>query len=436
MGSQPGSRSVFSVAEPGPECRGLQGLIERGAKGTDGIACAADSGYIVVYLLIAGTLAAYSRRPCVKHFRPKTSLALVVFVALGAAMAASMSGDTVTFNETVPEDLYVAGETVDVQADIEGDLVVAGRNLAVNARVAGDVLAAGEIITLAAPVADDARMAGRRLMVDNQVGGHLVATGDRVHIGPDAEVSDWAWLAGREITVEGSIGPGSRLAGQTVTLSGEVRGDLIVYARQLILTPTAYIDGNLTVHSNSSPRIDDNAQIAGELNVNMEPTEQPGAEWRPGFGLFGAVLAIVTAVFIYLLFPVFMVSSAERLKGSPFKSLGVGLLALILTPVIIMLLFMTGLGAVLGLALLAVYLLMLLIGSVTGSVFLAALGLRLAGKEESAARILSAIAVALAVIVIQIIQTVPVVGNLLTLVLFIVGLGAAAATAWRQYRGG
>lgn len=366
----------------------------------------------------------------------QVSIALTIIVALGVAIAASFSSDTVTINEPVLEDLYIAGNTLNVQASVEGDLVAAGRDLVVGADVQGDVLAAGETLRLNAPIADDARMAGRSLMINDAVGGHLVATGDNILLGPDASVADWAWLAGRELELQGSIGPGSRLAGRTVTLSGEVSGDLTVYAKQLILTPTARIGGNLDVHSDNAPQIDNEAQIAGELRVQTDSGSEPASEWQPGFGLFGALLAIVTSVVLYLLFPAYLVAGADRIKATPFKSLGLGLLFLIGTPLVIALLFATGVGAVLGLVLLVVYLLMLLAGTVTGSVFLASLGLRLAGKEEAAGRVLSAMAVALAVVLVQLVQWVPIGGAIFTLLLFLIGLGAAVAAAWRNYREG
>lgn len=364
------------------------------------------------------------------------SSVLVVTVGLGLAMAASISGETVTINQPVLEDLYIAGNTLDVEASVAGDLVAAGRDLVVGAEVQGDVLAAGETIRLNAPIADDVRMAGRSLMINDAVGGHLVATGETILLGPDASVADWAWLAGRELELEGSIGPGSRLAGRTVTLSGEVSGDLTVYAMQLILTPTARIGGDLNVHTSNAPQIDSEVQIAGELSVQTDIESEPAFEWQPGFGLFGALLAIVTAVVLYLLFPVYMVAGADRVKTTPFKSLGLGILFLIGTPLTIALLFVTGVGAVLGLVMLAVYLLMLLVGTVTGSVFLASLGLRLAGKEENAGRVLSAAAVALAAVLVQLVQWVPIGGAIFTLLLFLAGLGAAVLAAWKNYREG
>lgn len=364
------------------------------------------------------------------------SLILVVTLGLGVAIAASNTGETVTINEPVVEDLYIAGNTLNVQASVAGDLVAAGRDLEVGADVQGDLLAAGDTLRLNAPVADDARMAGRSVMINDAIGGHLVATGETILLGPDASVADWAWLAGRELELQGSIGRGSRLAGRTVTLSGEVSGDLTVYANQLILTPTARIGGNLDVHTSNPPQIDNEAQIAGELRVQNDVESKPANEWQPGFGVFGALLAIVTSVVLYLLFPAYLVAGADRLKASPFKSLGLGILFLIGTPLIIALLFVTGIGAVLGLVLLAVYLLMLLAGTVTGSVFLASLGLHLAGKEEGAGRVLSAVAVALAVVLVQLVQWVPIGGAIFTVLLFLTGLGAAVTAAWRNYRKG
>lgn len=368
-----------------------------------------------------------------KRFGLMVSLALVIAVALGAAIAANLSGDTVTINEPVFEDLYVAGNTLDVQARVEGDLVMAGRDMVVSAEVQGDILAAGETLHLEAQVSDDVRMAGRSLVINDQIGGHLIAAGEKILLGPDADVTDWAWLAGRDLQIQGSIGPGSKLAGRTVTLSGEVRGDLTVYANQLILTSTARINGNLDVHTSNAPQIDNEAQLTGELRVQTDTGPDPAPDWQPGFGLFGALIALATSVVIYLLFPAYLVAGADCVKTSPFKSIGLGILFVIAIPLVVAALVMTGLGAVLGLALLAVYLLMLLVGTITGSVFLASLGLRLAGKEDTAGRAVSALAVALAVVLVQLVQMVPVGGTIITLVLFLAGFGAAVATAWRSY---
>lgn len=369
-----------------------------------------------------------------KRFGILVSTALATVVALGVAIAANVSDDTVTINQPVFEDLYAAGNTLDIQARVEGDLVMAGRDMVVGAEVQGDVLAAGETVRIDAPVADDVRMAGRLLAVTDAIGGHLVAAGETIRLGPDSDVADWAWLAGRNLDIQGNIGPGSKLAGRTVTLSGAVSGNLTVHANQLILTPTARINGNLDVHTSKDPQIDNEAQIAGELKVHMNTEPEPIPEWEPGFGLFGALIAIVTAVILYLLFPAYLVAGADRVKTNPLTSFGLGILALLGTPLIVALLFMTGLGAVLGLALVAIYLLTLLFGTITGSVLLASLGLRLTGKEESAGRATSALAVALAVVFVQLVQMIPVAGMMVTFLLFLVGLGAAIATAWRRYR--
>jgi len=373
----------------------------------------------------------------------KTSLmpvwvALLAMLALGTGYAAYNVGETVTIDTPQVEDLYLTGETISVEAPVDADLVAAGRDIAILAPVSEDLMAAGETIRLEAPVDDDVRTAGRTLAVNGTVGGHWIGAGESVRLGANGRITDWAWLAGREINIQGRIGPDSRLAGQTITISGQVDGDLTLYASRVVLTSTATIDGNVELHIADPERFDNRATVAGE--VSLVPVEESGPEgpkpdWGVAGGVFGILLTIVTSVVLYLLFPGYLVGAAEQLRESPFKSLGLSILILIGIPILIVVLFFTGLGAVLALTLLAGYLILLLIGGITGQVFLAAEGLKASGKSETAGRWLSVLAIVLAIALINIVQLIPFVGALLTFVLFLLGLGAAMMHLWQRYRG-
>ncbi len=355
-------------------------------------------------------------------------------VALATGYAAYLADDSITVNDPVMDDFYVAGETIQINAEIQGDLVVAGQNIRIAAPVQEDLMAAGETIRVEAPVADDVRAAGRTVLVDDRVAGHLIAAGETLRVGPNAEVGDWAWLAGRNISIQGQIGADSRIAGQTVTLSGLVQGNLSVHAAELILTPTARVEGDLTFYSSAQPQVAGDAVITGNLSVEPEDFRPPESDWGIAGGVFGTLLMITTVVMLYLLFPGFLVAASDNARTSPLKSMGLGLLLLLATPLLTLLLFITGVGALLGLVVLVTYLLMLLAGSVTGQVFLAAQGLRLTGKAQDAGLGLSAFAVALAVILVQLVQWLPIVGGLIVFLLFLLGLGAAWTQLWRRYR--
>ena len=373
----------------------------------------------------------------------KTSLmpvwvALLGMLALGTGYAAYNQGETVTIDTPQAEDLYLTGETISVEAPVDADLVAAGRDIAILAPVSEDLIAAGETIRLEAPVDDDVRMAGRTLAVNGTIGGHWVGAGESVRLGTDGRVTDWAWLAGRDINIQGRIGADSRLAGQTITISGQVDGDLTLYASRVVLTSTATIDGDVALHIADPERFDNRANVSGDISllpVEDSEWEGPGPDWGVAGGVFGILLTIVTSVVLYLLFPGYLVGAAEQLSESPFKSLGLAILILIGIPILIVVLFFTGLGAVLALTLLAGYLILLLIGGVTGQVFLAAQGLKASGRGETAGRWLSVLAIVLAIALINIVQLIPFVGALLTFLLFLLGLGAAMMHLWQRYRG-
>lgn len=360
-------------------------------------------------------------------------LGLLGLTLIGSAFAAYRNAERLTINEPVGEDFYAAGERVEVQAPLEGDLVVAGRIIDIMAPVAMDLIAAGDQIRLDAAVGDDVRLAGRSLRINNDVIGHLVAAGEDIHLSENSRVGEWAWLAGRTIRIEGQIGREVRIAGQNVTISGQIEGDVEVHGQSLELTSGARIEGNLTVLSDNPPTVAEDASISGEIiHRPVEPKELPG--WLGAVGwVYSIVLMIVTVVVVYLIFPGFSANAADKVRGSPLKSLGLGVLVLVATPPVILLLFLVGVGALLGGALLLTYLLWLLLGYIIACVFLASLGLRGLGKGQDASLMISVLAVLAAVVIVQLLPLIPYVGKLAVLVLFLFGLGGSIQQLLRNY---
>lgn len=359
---------------------------------------------------------------------------LVWSLPVAAAQAEYRTADRLTVSEAVTEDLYVTAESIEVRAAIDGDLVAAGRTIAILAPVSQDVIVAGQTVRLESTVQDDVRAAAQRLLLADRVLGHVVAAGAEVRLGSAGEVTDWAWLAGREIRVEGRIGGGARLAGQTVTVSGTVVGDTHIRAEHLRITPSARIEGNLVVRSPNEPDIANEAVITGEVSVHAaERFRQPG--WMQVLGpVYGTLVLMVTAVVGYLLLPTFSVNAAHRMRRSPWQSLGLGVLLAIGLPLAIVVLLVSGIGALLGLGLFAAFVVWLLLGFIVAMVFLAAVGIRWVRRGEQAHPALWAFAVALAVIVLVAVRTVPLLGSLLTLLLILFSLGSVSGQLWSNRR--
>lgn len=356
---------------------------------------------------------------------------VLLFAAMaGSLLCAQEAGEVVIKRGNIEDDVYAAGRRVEVMATVQGDVVAAGQYVSIDESVAGDVLAAGETVAIRATVQDDVRAAGRSVSLAGQVAGHVVAAGETVEIAPAVTIGGWAWLAGWEVSVAGRIGRDLRVAGQVVILSGTVHGDVEIMAEDIRILESARIDGNLIYHSNREPDIAAGARIAGDTIAQPVPYEQ--AEGH-GAGLFLFLVLLVAAAVYFLLFPVFSMASVDGLWRSPLLAAGTGLTVLFALPFAVLLLFVTMIGMLVAISLLAAWLVSLLLGFLGGVIFAGDAGLRLAGRAVSAGRGMRLLSIAAALAVILLLQLVPVLGAVVLAVLFISGTGALYLQVWRVY---
>jgi len=360
-------------------------------------------------------------------------LLVLVFMVLAAPLLlAQEAGEVVIKRGTVEDDMYVAGRRVEVVADVQGDVVVAGQFVSIDHVVAGDVLAAGETVTIRAQVKDDVRAAGRVVSVAGPVAGHVLAAGEIVDIAPAVAIGGWAWLAGQEVNMAGKVAGELKVIGQTVIVSGEIGSNVEIMAEEIRITDGARIGGDLIYRSNREPDIADGARIAGDTIARPLPYEEPEGK---GAGVVFLIALLVAAVVYYRLFPVFSMAGVDGLRRSPLAALGVGVTVLLAMPFIILLLFITVIGGLVALPLLAGYLVSLLLGLLGGVIFVGDAGLRLAGRAETAGTGMRALSVAVSLAAILLLQLVPVLGTLLTFVVFVCGFGAFHLQLWRTYSG-
>jgi cytoskeletal protein CcmA (bactofilin family) len=361
----------------------------------------------------------------------------VFAAALATVGVAQRAGHTVTIDEPQSSDQYLAASIVRVVAPVEGDVVAAGRLLIVDAAIAGDVIAAGESVEIRNTVGDDLRAAGRTVAVSGRVDGHVVAAGEQVRLESDGSVGDWAWIAGRNVVIAGRIGGELRAAGQDVAVSGNIGGDAILVGETIRVESGAMIGGDLIVQSDNEAEIAAGATVAGEIIRQDLPD---GFGRMQGFGIgvgstlfLGIALAIaVTAVL--LLFPLFSESTARRVRALPLRTLAAGLAIAILTPLLFVILFVTGIGAIAGFGVLGTYLLLLFFAMLFGIAALAQLGLELGLRGRSAGRAVQILAMLLASVSLLFLAQIPLLGPILLLLVCISGLGAVTSELWQRLR--
>ena len=363
----------------------------------------------------------------------KCFISFVAFFVFSSQCFSHQAGEHVSVTGEIDDDIYLAGGQVDLFATVDGDVVVAGGQLNLEGDVRADVIAAGGDIELRGTVADDARVAGGNVRVLANIGDDLVAAGGRFQIGPTAEIGGDAWISAGDVFIDGRIKQALHANGGRVIVTGTVDGNVEIWAEHIEIGSKAVIAGKLLYHSPHPARIAEDARIDGE--VTHVPVEVPVAPIMAGLFLAAIVFLltlVMTAVVLYLAFPGVAQRCSDSISNQPWASLGYGLAVLAGGPLVMILLFSTGIGALLALLLLAAYLIMLLVGYITGAYFVADAGLRKLNKDK-AGKTVRISAIALSLLTLSLINIIPLIGGFVNWLILIAGMGALKHEMVRVY---
>ena len=333
--------------------------------------------------------------------------------------AMPQSGETVTQRGIVNDDLYAAGGTVDIDAVVSGDVVAAGGDLFISNHIKGDVNVAGGSVHIRGDIQDDVRTAGGDIAVDANIADDLIAGGGKINVSAASTIGGEAWLAGGDVHVAGTINKNLLIAAGNVRLSGIVHGDVMIEGGEIQILEGAIIDGDLHYKSPNQANIHSTATIAGKVTYEQ-------AEWGDSHsetGVFFVITMVVASIVLFKLFPGFTLSAVGRISSDPLKSLGAGLLALIVIPVVAVLLMSIVLGVWVGLSLLAIYFVALLSGFLVACFFVGERGAKFLNKDVGTNR-RRLLFTTIAIIALGLIKFIPVIGGLLLFALLLLGFGA------------
>jgi hypothetical protein len=269
------------------------------------------------------------------------------------------------------------------------------------------------------------------------VGEDVVMTGGTLDLGSPAKVGRDVVVSGGSATVAGTVGRNVIAGIGSLILRARIGGNVNASVNELRVEDGAGIMGNLTYTSDNPAVVARGATITGAVRHNLPAHPSPAQRFLDGLvswirtlvGLFALGL-IVT-----LLFPRFTDGVTETLRGSPWASLGIGLVLLIGVPIVALITFGIGLfvgGWWLGLAALGLYGLAVAAAYVMAALFIARYASALLGRPL----VHPVLALLVGLVVLTLVGLIPVLGGVLDLVAIVFGLGAMALALARFSRSG
>jgi len=313
-------------------------------------------------------------------------LLLLPFAARAAEFNVPADG-TVTIAQPA-KNIYVAGNAITTEAKIAGDMVAAGNSININNDIDHSIIAVGQNISLRGKVGQNARLGGNTITISSEVGEDLQAAGNSIVLSKSATVGGDAMLAGSVVTIDGTINGWFKGAAETITINGEVKGDVKVDANNVIVGDKAVIGGKLTYKSNTTAQIANGAKITGGVDFQQ----------RTGYDntfvrilmtevlTLALLVKLIGSVILLLLLIYLLPKFSRELLGAgaaqPWMKLGIGLIALIVTPITALLLLISTIGAPIAILVGLLYALMLILAAHYGTLLIGQYTLKLFKKGE------------------------------------------------------
>jgi hypothetical protein len=319
-------------------------------------------------------------------------------------------------NEVVDDDLFIGSKTAEIDGTVNGDVFVAAETLKITGVVNGNLHAGANTIDLMGKVKGNAYLGGQNVFVTGATIGGSLLIGAATASTDKSTTIGGAFISGAGgLSLDSVIGRGAYLGVGTLTLGDNTKiGKDLYYA---------------TGDKQGDAGISEKAKISGNVyktQVDTQRTEQSkmrGQRFMRDFHVGSTIVSYLGALVIgFLYFNFFAKSfteSAASVSKSFWKSMGVGFLSVIaLIPGLIILLITVVGIPVAGI----IVLIFMLLGYLAKLVVGLALGNWLQQKFNWKFSLYGSFAFGL--FAVYFLKTLPFVGFLTGLVVFLLGLGS------------
>lgn len=283
-------------------------------------------------------------------------------------------------DEVINDDLLVAGGEVTINGVVKGDVLAAGGNIVINGDVEGDIIAAGGSIEIAGNTKKSAYIASGNAEISGKVIRNLLlASGSLV------------------ITEDGSVGRDAMIASGNSEIYGDIAGNLLSSGSDVVIGGD--VDGDVSITTDSGPRILSSARIGGDLNytsandiviennVSVQGTvTKKMPDERTAFEVFSDKLMeflslLLVGILVVRLFPETTRNVCNNMKKSLVISGAYGIAGLVIVPILAVILVITGVGMPIALIGLGAYITAIYVAKIFASVFIGKYMLGSSGTE-------------------------------------------------------
>lgn len=331
--------------------------------------------------------------------------------------------------DTVEEkDLYLWSMKLNVNGTLDGDVIAWVQYGRINGTVTQDVNAFCQELTIDGEVGDDVRVFAQNLTVNGVVRGDAIVLGANVTINDGAVIEGNLIVAGGVATMDGTVMGDASIVGGVLDMNGTVKGDArIIMDGGINLGESARIDGDLEYGGPAEIPIPPEAVGGGISFVQKVKTDFSDLDFLKlpaGIGVLFQIFLFITALIAGLVIISITSDHARRTASTimhkPLKSLGIGFVAAICMPIVIIIALVLIVTAPLSAMLFLAYLIVLYIAKFYVAIWIGNLILGRRGRDGAS----PIPGFLLGLPIVYVLVAIPFLGNLFMILAIFLGFGA------------
>jgi len=331
--------------------------------------------------------------------------------------------------DSIIEENWISAQTIEINGAVSNDLFASATDINLNGTFHEDVWLTGDEIITAGVFENSARFLSRIAQIRGTHYGSVIAAGTTVKIDRTAILYDDLLCLGEHVIIEGSVRGHVKILAQRVTLGGQFNDNLSVTAQEIIVLPGTILNGNLSYSAPDQLVLPSSVLLNGELERKIQPvpTRRLFKEY-PAVHFVFALAALGAGLVFSSLFPRYTDTTLHLLRESRGVCLLAGFAGLVVLPMAAFFIFWTIIGIPLSILVLLFYLILLYLSKITVALWIGSAILR----RNSLNRRMTALPMALGLIVIYTATGITAVGMAANIIVTIFGLGALLIALFKK----
>jgi cytoskeletal protein CcmA (bactofilin family) len=330
--------------------------------------------------------------------------------------------------ETESYDVYIWTQTFNIDGTLDGDAIVGTQWATINGTLTQDLLVFAQDVTINGIVGDDVRVFAENVYIHGTIKGDLLVGAANLVIYEDAVIEGSLLAGAGRMTHRGTIEGDARIGLGELTMAGEIGGNAELFTDGgITLLDGARIGGDLVYEGPT--QIDFGDVCSGSVTYREQVVDEDDiADAISSFGRFksvmhllGLIAAIIAGSIIIAVTSDHAKNTANIIRTKPLKSLGIGFIAFICMPIIIVLSIVFIITIPFSFMLALAYLIALYIAKFYVAIWLGSVILRRGDAIMTKSPVPPML---LGLVGVYIITAIPVIGTLCGIVIIFFGLGA------------